>query len=38
LRTLIKRFPDPEAHFKAVLDKLAADPKQDAVALLLNTS
>ena len=36
--TLAKRVPDPEAHFKAVLDQLAADPTQDPVALLLNTS
>jgi transposase len=35
---LAKRVPDPEAHFKSVLDQLAADPKQDAVALLLDTS
>lgn len=38
LHTLLKRVPDPEAHFKAVLDQLAADPSQDAVALLLDTS
>ena len=38
VHTLAKRVADPEAHFKAVLDQLAADPKQDAVALLLNTS
>jgi hypothetical protein len=38
VHTLVKRFAGPEAHFKAVLDQLAAGPKQDAVALLLNTS
>ena len=38
VHTLAKRVADPEAHFKAVLDQLAADPKQDAVALLLDTS
>ncbi|HEY5480829.1 MAG TPA: transposase [Verrucomicrobiae bacterium] len=38
VHTLVKRVPDPEAHFKAVLDQLAADPTQDPVALLLNTS
>ena len=38
VHTLAKRLPDPEAHFKAVLDQLAADPTQDPVALLLNTS
>jgi transposase len=29
VHTLAKRVPDPEAHFKAVLDQLAADPTQD---------
>lgn len=38
VHTLAKRVPDPETHFKSVLDQLAADPKQDAVALLLDTS
>jgi hypothetical protein len=38
VHTLAKRVPDPEAHFKAVLDQLAADPTQDPVALLLDTS
>ena len=36
VQTLAKRVPDPEAHFKSVLDQLAADPTQDPVALLLN--
>ena len=36
VHTLAKRVADPEAHFKAVLDQLAADPAQDPVALLLN--
>ena len=38
VHTLAKRVPDPEAHFKAVLDQLAADPTQDPVALLFDTS
>jgi len=38
VHTLVKRFADPEAHFKSVLDQLAADPIQDPVALLLDTS
>ena len=38
VHTSVKRFPDPEAHFQSVLDQLAADPQQDAVALLFNTS
>jgi hypothetical protein len=38
VHTLAKRSPDPEAHFKAVLDQLAADPTQDPAALLLDTS
>lgn len=38
VHTLAKRVPDPEAHFKSVLDRLAADPAQDPVALLLDTS
>jgi len=38
VQTLVKRVADPEAHFKAVLDQLAADPTQDPVALLLDTS
>ena len=29
VHALVKRFADPEAHFKAVLDQLAADPIQD---------
>ena len=33
VHTLVKRFRDPESHFKWVLDQLAADPNQDAVAL-----
>ena len=36
VHTLAKRVPDPESHFKSVLDQLAADPTQDPVALLLN--
>jgi len=38
VHTLVKRLPDPEAHFKAVLDQLAADPKQNPAALLFDTS
>lgn len=38
VHTLAKRVPDPEAHFKAVLDQLAADPTQEPVALLFDTS
>ena len=38
VHTLVKRIDDPETHFKSVLDQLAADPKQDPVALLLDTS
>lgn len=38
VHTLAKRVPDPEAHFKAVLDRLAADPTQNPVALLFDTS
>jgi transposase len=38
VHTLAKRVADPEAHFKSVLDRLAADPTQDPVALLLDTS
>jgi hypothetical protein len=38
VHTLAKRVADPDAHFKSVLDKLAADPNQDAAALLLDTS
>jgi len=38
IHTLVKRCTDPESHFKSVLDKLAADPEQDAVAVLLDTS
>jgi transposase len=36
--TLAKRVADPEAHFKAVLDQLAADSTKNPVALLLDTS
>jgi len=36
VHTLAKRITDPEAHFKSVLDQLAADPTQGPVALLLN--
>ena len=36
VQTLAKRVPDPESHFKLVLNQLAADPTQDPVALLLN--
>jgi len=38
VHTLAKRVADPEAHFKSVLDQLAADPKQDPLVLLLDTS
>ena len=38
VHTLVKRVSDPEVRFKAVLDQLAADPTQDPVALLLDTS
>jgi hypothetical protein len=38
VHTLVKRFRDPESHFQSVLDQLAADPNQDAVALLFDTS
>jgi transposase len=38
VHTLVKRLANPEAHFKSVLDQLAADPIQDPVALLLDTS
>ncbi|MBM3748874.1 MAG: IS66 family transposase [Acidobacteria bacterium] len=38
VHTLAKRTADPEAHFKAVLDQLAADPSQDPIALLFDTS
>ncbi len=38
VHTLAKRVADPEAHFKSVLDQLAADPTQDTAALLLDTS
>lgn len=38
VHTLAKRVPDPESHFKSVLDRLAADPTQDPVALLFDTS
>jgi transposase len=38
VHTLAKRVGDPESHFKSVLDQLAVDHTQDAVALLLDTS
>ena len=38
VHTLAKRVSDPEAHFKSVLDQLAADPTQNPVELLFNTS
>jgi len=38
VHTLAKRVADPEAHFKSVLDQLAADSTQDPAALLLDTS
>ena len=38
VHTLVKRIADPEAHFTAVLDQLAADPTQNPLALLLATS
>ena len=38
VHSLVKQAAGPEAHFKPVLDKLATDPKQDPVALLLDTS
>jgi transposase len=38
VHTLAKRVADPEAHFKLVLDQLAADSTQDPAALLLDTS
>jgi transposase len=38
VHTLAKRVADPEAHFKAVLDQLAADPTQEPADLLFDTS
>jgi hypothetical protein len=38
VHTLAKRVADPEAHFKSVLDQLAADPTQNPAALLFDTS
>ncbi len=38
VHTLAKRVADPEAHFKSVLDHLAADSTKNPVALLLDTS
>lgn len=38
VHTLVKRVADPEAHFKAALDQLAANPTQNPVDLLFNTS
>jgi hypothetical protein len=38
VHTLAKRAADPEAHFKAVLDQLAAGPGKDPLALLFDTS
>ena len=32
--TLALRFPDPQAHFKSVLDQLAEDPTRDPIPLL----
>jgi len=34
LHTLRKRHPDPQAHFKGVLDQLATNPQQDPFPLL----
>ncbi|MGA2329811.1 MAG: transposase [Bryobacteraceae bacterium] len=34
LHKLAKRMPDPTAHFKSVLDRLAHDPKRDPIAML----
>jgi len=38
VHTLVKRVADPEAQFKSVLDQLAADPTQNPIALLFDTS
>ena len=38
VHTLAKRVADPQAHFKSVLDQLAADPTRNPVALLFDTS
>ncbi len=38
VHTLVKRVSDPESRFKSVLDRLAADPTQDPVALLFDSS
>ncbi|MGH9448398.1 MAG: IS66 family transposase, partial [Terriglobia bacterium] len=34
VHTLALRFPDPETHFKSVLDQLAEDPARDPIRLL----
>lgn len=34
VHTLTLRFPDPQAHFKSVLDQLAEDPARDPICLL----
>ncbi|MGH9454342.1 MAG: IS66 family transposase, partial [Terriglobia bacterium] len=34
VRTLTLRFPDPQAHFKSVLDQLAEHPARDPIRLL----
>ena len=38
LHTLRKRHPDPQAHFKGVLDQLATNPHQDPFPLLFPTA
>lgn len=38
VHTLVKRFRDPESHFKSVLDRLAADPTKDPIALRFDTN
>jgi hypothetical protein len=34
VHTLALRFPDPQRHFKSVLDQLAEDPARDPIRLL----
>jgi NAD(P)-dependent dehydrogenase (short-subunit alcohol dehydrogenase family) len=34
VHTLALRFPDPQTHFKSVLDQLAEDPTRDPIRLL----
>ena len=34
VHTLAFRFPDPETHFKSVLDQLAEDPTRDPIRLM----